>query len=295
MEIQQLRYFIAVHKFRNFTRAAEYCNVAQPSLSQQIQTLETELGCPLFHRQGRKIILTESGEALLPRAEKILDEHKNAKDAVSDINRKGGRVNMGAILSIAPYLIPYLITNSSFWSRDFVVEENFTENLILKIKEGTLDFALMSSPIQESSLMVKTIALEPFVAVMPKNHKLRKKKKLTLNDILKEPFLELSNIHCAGKQQSEICSLTQSGLKTSIHSSQIETIKQLIIQGQGISILPRMSVDNSMDKEIFYFRELDEVDMKREITLVYHPDRYLSNTTRKWILELEKLTKQFIG
>ena len=76
--------------------------VAQPSLSQQIKTMELELGSPLFHRQGRKVILTESGEALLPRAEKILEEHKNAKEAVNDISQRGGRIQMGAILSIAP-------------------------------------------------------------------------------------------------------------------------------------------------------------------------------------------------
>ena len=158
-----------------------------------------------------------------------------------------------------------------------------------------MDFAILSSPINEPNLMVKTIANEPFVAVMPKDHSLRKKAKISLKDILKEPFLELSNIHCAGKQQTEMCQLSRGGILSSIHSSQIETIKQLVLQGQGLSLLPRMAIHNAMEKDLFHYCELEDEGLSREITLVFHPDRYMSNSTRTWISEIERLTQSMVA
>lgn len=168
MEIQQIRYFLAVAELRNFTRAAERCHVAQPSLSQQIKKLEGELGGPLFHRMGRQILLTEQGKLLEAKAKQIMMAHENAIQEVSDSFSSGGHVNFGAIMTIAPYLIPSLLKAIPAEQHAALrIEENFTEALIEKVRRGRLDFAIMSSPVSEPDLMVRVLGRERFVAVMP--------------------------------------------------------------------------------------------------------------------------------
>lgn len=295
MEFHQLKYFLTVAKLKNFTRAAEHCQIAQPSLSQQIQKLEKELGAPLFHRQGRTICLTNIGELLLPIAHKLIFEHDNAIENIKDIVNKGGTVRFGAILTIAPYLIPYLLEYiDEQLTTTFRIEENFTQNLLINIKSGTLDFAIMSSPVDEPNLMVKTIAKEPFVLVMKSGHPLAKKEKIMLADVFNHPFLELSNIHCAGQQISEFCNLSARQTNTIFQSAQIETILQLVKQGRGITLLPKMALGKLQDKSLVS-RNLDEKNMEREITLVQHPDRYLSQATRATIQQVQEGIKAFVS
>src|SRR3954463_7582453 len=111
MELHQLRYFLAVADTENFTRAAERSNVSQPSLSQQIINLEREVGHKLFHRLGRKAVLTEAGNAFLGRAQRILVEVENATKELGDHPNLGRRINVGAVQTIMPYLIAPLIAD----------------------------------------------------------------------------------------------------------------------------------------------------------------------------------------
>ncbi|MDP0499175.1 MAG: LysR family transcriptional regulator [Verrucomicrobiales bacterium] len=292
MEFQQIRYFLAVAELHNFTRAAERCNVAQPSLSQQIKKLENELGGPLFHRLGRKVVLTEQGELLEPSARRILLEHDNAIDRLGDSFSRGGTVAFGATLTIAPYLIPGLLEKiGNERVLELRIEENFTEKLLEKVRAGTLDFAIMSSPVDEPDLLVKVIGKESFVAVMPRGHRLMDQQEVGLSDILAEPFLELSHIHCAGQQINEICNMNAGVKNTVFLSSQIETIRRLVREKQGVTILPRMAV-RSADDELGV-KEISGAKLEREITLVQHPDRYLTKSARGLIELLEEFALDY--
>lgn len=293
MEIQQIRYFLAVAELRNFTRAAERCNVAQPSLSQQIKKLEQELGGPLFHRMGRRILLTEQGELLVGKAKTILLEHENAIQQVSDSFQNSRTVTLGAIMTIAPYLVPALLKELGPSECSALrIEENFTEALIEKVRRGRLDFAIMSSPLKEPDLMVQVLGRERFLAVMPINHPLNTRPgKVTLSELVKEPFLELNNIHCAGKQIHEICQLSSGSQNTVFLSSQIETIRRLVIEGRGVTILPRMSLHGHDDLGV---KEIEGLTLEREITLVQHPDRYLSQSAQALLKKLKTFTQEYL-
>lgn len=293
MEIQQIRYFLAVAELRNFTRAAERCHVAQPSLSQQIKKLEQELGGPLFHRMGRRILLTEQGVLLESKAKTILLEHENAIQQVSDSFQCSHTVSFGAIMTIAPYLVPALLHQlDDDENASLRIEENFTEALVEKVRRGRLDFAIMSSPLKEPDLMVQVLGRERFVAVMPMNHPLNiQPNNVTLSDLVREPFLELSNIHCAGKQIHEICQLSSGNQNTVFLSSQIETIRRLVIEGKGVTILPQMSVHGHDELGV---REIEGLTLEREITLVQHPDRYLSRSAQQLLGKLKDFTQQYL-
>lgn len=295
MELQQLRYFRAVTKHRNFSRAAEECNVSQPALSIQIQKLEGEIGAPLFHRQGRKITLTSVGQRLEGRAESLLDLHQSTLDELKDAVHSGGEATFGAILTIAPYLVPYVVGHAKPADLPpFRMEENFTENLLAKLLEGRLDFALMSTPIDEPKLMVKVIAREPFVLVIPKKHRLAAFEDVSLVEIAKEPFLPLSRIHCAGLQISDFYESCSAMPNTVFASAQIDTILKLVEQGQGVTLLPKMAVIGSLDKSLCY-RPIAGAGLEREISLVQHPDRYLSDSVRKLTKLIERYLNDFVA
>jgi len=281
MELQQLRYFISVADCKNFTKAAQACRVAQPSLSQQIKKLESELNSPLFHRQGRNIILTEPGRLLLPRARSILMLHDNT---VAELNERAGNcgiVRFGIIQTMAPYVIPYLLNlHNKTQLPDFEVYEDFTENLIKKLTDGDLDFAVMSSPIAEPQLMTKVIAREPFVAVVPSSSNLTRAKKLQLSDLRSKTFLPLSRIHCAGQQIHELCKLGTYRPHTALKSFQIETILRLVAHGDYTTVVPLMAMSGEHREGVTQI-PLTDKKIQRDITLVQHPDRYQSPSSLK--------------
>ncbi|MBK1878830.1 LysR family transcriptional regulator [Pelagicoccus mobilis] len=295
MELQQLRYFASVARHRNFTRAAEECRVSQPALSIQIKKLETELGGPLFHRQGRQIVLTNVGRHLEGKAESLLRMHQSTLDELKDAVSSGGEAHFGATLTIAPYLIPYVVGHAK---QDdippFKMQENFTEGLLASILDGTLDFALMSTPVEEPRLLVKVIAREPFVLVMRADHPLAKKRSVKVGDFREEPFLPLSQIHCAGRQIREFYEQGAEGQKATFESAQIDTILKLVAKGQGISLLPKMAVLESLDEALCY-REIEGAKIGRDISLVQHPDRYLSDAVRKLMGLIEDCLTDFVA
>lgn len=294
MELQQLRYFTSVARHRNFTRAAEECRVSQPALSIQIKKLEAELGGPLFHRQGRTIALTNVGKQLEGKAESLLRLHRSTLDEMKDAVVSGGEAHFGATLTIAPYLVPYVVSHASKSDiPPFTMQENFTEGLLASILDGSLDFALMSTPVEEPRLLVKVIAREPFVLVLPKGHALTKKRRILSADVQKEPFLPLSQIHCAGRQINEFIQEADTRPKAMFESAQIDTILKLVNSGQGVSLLPKMAVLGSLSEGLCY-REISDAKLGRDISMVHHPDRYLSEAVRKLMKLLEGCINDFV-
>lgn len=150
MEMHQLRYVVAVARARNFSRAAEQCHVSQPSLSQQIQKLEDELGERLFHRMKREVKLTPHGETFLRRAVNILEEVDTAKREASDARSLlSGKLTIGVLPTIAPYLLPETLMSFSekFPGVEIVVQEDTTARLLQFLRHYEVDFALASQPI----------------------------------------------------------------------------------------------------------------------------------------------------
>jgi len=292
MEFQQIRYFVSVARELNFTRAAAVCRVAQPSLSAQIQKLERELGGPLFHRLGRRIRLTELGESLLPRAERMLHLQQETLHEASERAKRGGNVRFGATLTMAPYLIQSVAkwNKQNEMAVELEAHEDFTENLLGKLREGDLDFAVMSTPIEEAGMLTRLLTTEPFVAVLPEEHHLLKKKSITIQDLLSEDYLPLSEIHCAGKQINDLCRISSEHSQSKMQCAQIETILNLVQQGAGVTILPQMALATAHQRNLV-FRNIEPKAPQRDIVLVHHQDRYLSPSARKLIAVVDEAAK----
>src|SRR6476619_7078767 len=175
MEMQQLRYVVAVASARNISRAAEQCHVSQPSLSQKIQKLEEELGERLFNRMKREAKLTPHGEAFLPRALKILEEVDVAKREASDAHRLlRGRVIVGVLSPIAPYLLPAVLVDfaKEFPGVESVVQEETPAQLLRLAIVSENEFARSSRPIHDQRREVRDLFTEEWRVALPPRHSL---------------------------------------------------------------------------------------------------------------------------
>jgi LysR family transcriptional regulator, hydrogen peroxide-inducible genes activator len=244
MEMHQLRYVVAVAHAGNFSRAAEQCHVSQPSLSQQIQKLEEELGERLFNRMKREVKLTPHGESFLRRAVRVLEEvdtaKREAKDA-TDLLR--GKVTLGVLPTIAPYLLPEAITEylEKYPRVEIVVQEDTTAHLLKLLVACEIDFALASQPIRDARLEVRELFSEELLLALPADHPLTRKRTVSASDLEGEALIVMKEGHCLGDQVLNFCDRSDLHPNISFRSAQLETIQSLVCAEMGLSLIPAMA------------------------------------------------------
>jgi LysR family hydrogen peroxide-inducible transcriptional activator len=278
MELHQLRYFVAAADLKNFTRAAEKCFVAQPSLSQQIINLEKELGRPLFERLGRRVRMTDAGRSLYEQAVAILAAVDEAKRRVSGAAEPGrGKVNVGAIPTVAPYLLPPLLRQFArrFPLSEVAVHEDLTEHTVKGCLEGELDVGVVALPLADDLLNVEPLFREELLVAMPPDHRFTKKRRITLEDVGGEPFILLDDIHCLGEAILRFCTHNDCQPLVQCRSAQLLTVQELVALGQGISLIPAMACDVDRGKRCRY-RSLAGTRPTRTLALIWHRLRYQS-------------------
>lgn len=245
MEVHQLRYFCAVARHGTFTRASEVEHVAQPSLSQQIQKLEAELGARLFDRLPRSARLTVFGEAFLPKAERILRDLEAARTELRDMSgNEKGEVAVGIIPTIAAYLLPRLL--SDFTVRHPLITiniiEDVTATLLQRLHDGTLDMAVAALPIAGTELSSEALFEERFYAALPEKHRLASHSSVSLAELNREPFLLLKEGHCFRDSLIAACHKSKMSPSVVFESGQFATILAMVSAGMGVSAVPAMAV-----------------------------------------------------
>ena len=295
MELHQLRYFVAAAEAGTMSLAAERCNIAQPSLSQQIQKLEYSLGTMLFDRLGRGISLTPAGKALLPRARRILAEVLDVQThLLGDVSEGVGRFAIGAIPTMAPYLLPDLLVSlrEQFPRCELIVREDFTENLVRQMTDNQIDVALVSTPIEHELIQVDVIGSEPILVVAPVDHPLCQCESIGLPELRMEPTITLSEVHCLGRQISGFCSTRGLARHVSCQTTQIATVLELVDRGLGVSLVPAMAAAREQSPARHYMK-LKKGPLTREIALARRKDRARSLVTTAMVGliagQLEKL------
>ncbi len=296
MEIHQLQYFVAVAEMGNFTRAAEKCLVAQPSLSQQIIKLEKELGHPLIERLNRGIRLTDAGRIFYDKACHILDSVEEAKREITDErDEHAGRITVGAIPTIAPYLLPAVLKKFStrFPKAEVVLRENFTEFTIKGCLEGDLDIGILALPIKQDHLVVTPLFTEELLLAMNAKHPFAKKKRITMKDVSEEPFILLNETHCLGEQVLSFCKQRDCLPRVACESSQLLTAQEMVAMNHGISLIPEMAASVDSSKKRIY-RSIAGVKPTRTIAMAWHKHRYQSQLVKNFIDELQNYALQFV-
>jgi LysR family hydrogen peroxide-inducible transcriptional activator len=289
MELNQLRYVLAVADTGNFTRAAARSNIAQPSLSQQIIKLEKELGHKLFHRLGRKAVLTEAGLAFQERARRILFEVEDATKELGDSPTFERRITVGAIPTLAPYLLPDVITRSKkrYPNLQVNIREDFKNALVREMLQGDLDLALVALPIEEPSIQVEILWKEELILVVPKGHELASKKKVTGADLASETFILLGSSSSLAAQVRLFCGDHHFEPHIGSRCAQVATVKALVATGAGISILPAGAKSREDAGSLVYIR-LADAEPIRQIAVLRHMQRYQSRGAEQFLALLRE-------
>lgn len=253
MELHQLRYFCAVVRAGSFTRAAEQERIAQPSLSQQIRKLETELGVPLFERLGRTTRLTTFGEALLEEATAILHHVSGAHAVIASLqDGVRGRLRVGAI----PTILPFFLAPRLGQFRDqhpeieIVLTEDMTRGLVDRLQSGELDIALAALPIKNPDIICSELFREPLLVAVGRNHRLAGAPAVDLAEVRHERMLLLKDGHCFRQNVLTACTRANVEFHSIFESDQFASIFPLVASGFGVSLVPAMACPHARDCKI---------------------------------------------
>ncbi|MBO6856579.1 hydrogen peroxide-inducible genes activator [Roseibium sp.] len=241
--LKQLRYFESLARHGHFGKAAEACAISQPALSMQIKEMEEVLGASLFERGARQIRLTHFGEVAAERARDILRATEELGDlARASRERLVGRLRIGVIPTVAPYLLPSVVgaLTRSYPELDIHVRETVTPNLIDELDEGRLDTAIVALPVSEGTLAETALFSERFVLVrsareanapMPSADSLREMRLLLLEEG-----------HCFRDQALSFCNLQSGPPREVLDASSLSTLVQMVSAGMGVTLIPEMAV-----------------------------------------------------
>ena len=240
--LRQLRYFDALARHGHFGRAAEACAISQPALSMQIKEMEQALGGVLLERSARQVTLTKFGEELLQRVRDILRSVDELGDfARASRDRLAGRLRVGMIPTIAPYLLPKVIENLARLhpELDIHVRETLTPRLIKEVAEGRLDTAIVALPVSEPSLTEVALFRENFLLVRPGE---QEGTPIPSRESLREmKLLLLEEGHCFRDQALSFCNM-QAPPREVLDASSLSTLVQMVGAGIGVTLIPEMAV-----------------------------------------------------
>ena len=294
MELHQLRYVLAIANTGNFTRAAEVSFVSQPSLSQQVAKLEKELGHKLFHRLGRRAVPTEAGAVFIERARRIIVEVDNAASEIRDDPLLGRQITLGAIQTVAPYLLPSLIkrTREALPNLQINTYEGFRGDLVDGLIDGRIDLALVSTPLVDTRLSVEPIFREPLLLAVGRSHRLASKRSFTVNDLAEETFIMMGRSSTLTEQVQQFCGEHDFEPRIGYRCGQVATLKSLVELGLGIAILPRL-VQHPNDHGTIVYRQLTDRMPMREIGIVRHLQRYQSRGMAQFLDLIRQVFRSF--
>ena len=243
LSLRDLEYAVAVRRLRHFGRAAEQCNVSQPTLSEQIRKLESLLGVVLFERTRRRVEITARGEAILARAERLLSEARGMLDLSHEMGAPlTGAFSLGAIETLGPYYLPQMLhgVRTEYPRLRLLLSEQKTTILVDRLLMGELDAVLLALPVPEDAVTTTALFFEPFHLACPAGHHLENLPQLHLQDLEGDELLLLEEGHCLRDQALSLCQ-SQPSLRTR-HATSLETLWHMIAAGEGYSLLPTLSL-----------------------------------------------------
>ncbi len=245
MNLRDLGYLVALADLRHFGKAAEACFVSQPTLSMQIRKLEEELGVALFERAPRKVMLTPAGQDMVQRAKRILAEVEQMKEAARrSKDPEAGSLLLGVFPTLGPYLLPHVVPQlrERFPQLELLLVEEKSDILLQRLREGRLDAALLALPVHDDQLHAEFLFEEPFVLAAPAQHPLAQDGALSMDALSDETLLLLEDGHCLRDQALDVCRLSGAQEKAGFRATSLETLRQMVAAGAGVTLLPALAV-----------------------------------------------------
>lgn len=275
MTITQLKYVLSVAEYQNFTVAAEHSYVTQPTLSMQIQKLEEELNIKIFNRSKKPIELTQVGKKIVEQAKVIVGESNRILDIVHQQKGFiGGEFKLGIIPTVMPTLLPMFLQNftKKYPKVRLIIEELTTEEIIRKLSDGHIDAALAATPLENDSIKERPLYYEPFVGLIPENHRLFKNKTITAEELEMGDILLLEDGHCFKDSVLNLCTAHKIDNKKGfqLESGSFDTLIKLSKEGLGMTLLPYLHTLDLNNTDKSHLREFTNPPPAREVSLIYH-------------------------
>jgi LysR family hydrogen peroxide-inducible transcriptional activator len=280
MTLTELRYLVALAEAGHFRKAAEQCNVSQPTLSIAIKKLEAELDISLFERARHKVETTPTGERIVEQARAVLQEIQNLYH-LAELGKDptGSMLSVGAIYTVGPYLFPQLVSRVQERApkMPLFIEESYTYDLRARLVSGELDAIFIALPFTETDVVTRALYDEPFVVVMPSDHPLSKRSQIDPDALAEHRVLLLGEGHCFRDQVLETCPGLQQSLREKsaggdavVEGSSLETLKHMVASGLGITVLPQSAAaEGTYDHANVAVRPFTDEAPKRSIALAW--------------------------
>ena len=293
MNLRALQYFVKLADLRHFSKAADACFVSQPTLSTQIKKLEEELGVQLVERSPKNIMLTPVGEEIADRARLVLSDI----DQIRAVARRSGNpadgiLRLGLFPTLAPYFLPHVVPGlrEAYPNLTLQLAEEKTENILAMVRQGELDAGLLALPISQDGMEIKPLFKEPFVVAVPGEHPLAARKSISLADLENTELLLLEEGHCLREHALEVCALSGAHERVDFHATSMETLRQMVAAGVGVTLMPLLAVKPPMaETGNVVIRPFEEPAPSRTIALVWRSSSALSEFLSKLARNLKKL------
>lgn len=292
MELHQLRYFLAVARHQHFSRAAQELHVAQPSVSQQIQKLERELGARLFDRTRRGVALTEAGAAFLPRAQGALEQLQEARLELEELSGlQRGHLAIGSPPSAGTHLLPAAL--AAFHRRHPGISTSFRQAgslaLLDLVRAGELDLAVIILPVEQPQLETRPLMTEELVLAVPPDHPLRQAAAVRLRDLAGEPFVLYQEGYDLRQVMLEACRRAGFEPRVSVDGGEMDSVPRFVAAGLGFSIIPRMVADGMGEPP---WVPISEPRLTRTLGVAWRRDRYQSAASRAFLTVFRSVVKR---
>ncbi|MGB3553858.1 MAG: hydrogen peroxide-inducible genes activator [Jannaschia sp.] len=271
--LQQFRYLVAVADTLHFRRAAESVHVTQPTLSAQLRELEAKLGVRLVERSRSGVTLTAVGQEVSDRARRVLrDVADIAALARSGADAFDGTIRVGLVGSLGSYFLPLVIPalHDAYPKLKFYVREGLASDLMSRLRNGTLDLLFFPLPVEEPSLRVLPLFHEPLLVVMPSDHRLAAAARVERGDLRGETVMTLETGHRLHDTVAAIAAETGAELSLDYEGTSLDTLRQMVATGLGLSILPALYVRSEVAREsLVVARPLSDPEPGRDIGMIW--------------------------
>lgn len=285
MDTTWLRAFVETAAAGSVSRAARRLGLSQPSVSVQLRRLEQHLTVQLFDRHGRGIALTEAGRALLPRARRILDDIRTTEETLRrEVAAGQGTIVVGAIPTIAPYLLPPALERlrAAFPEARVEIREDYSANLAEALGDDLLDCAIVASPYSYGAIELESLGRDALLVAVPAAHEAARRGHMSIEALRVEHTITLDRAHCLGEQIAGFCTSRQVAAHVACRTAQLTTVFAMVASGLGVSIVPAMARDAHADArhELVAIRN---VPLEREIVAAWRRDRARSALARAFV------------
>jgi LysR family hydrogen peroxide-inducible transcriptional activator len=275
--LKQLKYLLAVSEWRHFGKAASACNVTQSTLSAGIHDLENILEVQLFERTKKKVLITETGQAVINKAQQILQTTQELVEIAADRvdgQKLSGNITLAVIPTIAPFLLPPLLARlrQDFPALQLYLREAQTEPALEELYSGRVDAVLMATPYPTAEVITERLFEDPFYLACLSDNKLAKYKQLKTRHLEGEPLLLLEDGHCLRQHALSACKLHSADYSMPYQATSLITLVQMVANGLGITLLPEIALKSGLlTNTNIEIRAFSEKNVARTISLIWRP------------------------